>query len=261
MDEKLAAGQENIEQILDFEIPENLYVPTPPLWIESKGFRGPLDLLWYLIRKQNIDILDIPVALIAAQYVQYLKMMDHHRFEIAPDYLLMAVRLLQIKSQMMLPKPPAEESQEEDPRALLVKQLTDYEVIQKAAQFLDKHPRWNRDIWPIQLMLSSELPPPPLPDANILDVSNAYRQLVKKKGLQKSHEIERPKMTLSDRMLAIYDALEFHVPKPFYDVCSSPGERLDIAISFQAILELAKSKQIDLHQSKWSDSLWLNRIS
>ena len=83
--------------ILDFELPKHLYVPTPPLWIESKGFNGPLDLLWYLIKQQNIDILDIPVSLIASQYLQYLKLMTSHRFEIAPDYLVMAVRLLQIK--------------------------------------------------------------------------------------------------------------------------------------------------------------------
>lgn len=261
MVEQLAVGQENIEQILDFEIPENLYVPTPPLWIESKGFRGPLDLLWYLIRKQNIDILDIPVALIAAQYVQYLKIMDVQRFDIAPDYLLMAVRLLQIKSQMMLPKPPSEEAQEDDPRALLVRQLTDYEVIVNAAQFLDECPRWHRDIWPIRLMNPEEIPPPPLPDATLLDVFNAYQQLVKKQGLKKIHEIERPKMTLSERMLAIYDALELLVPKPFHAVCTQPGERLDIAISFQATLELAKSKQIDLSQAEWNDLLWLNRIS
>jgi segregation and condensation protein A len=261
MDEHQSVGHENIEQILDFEIPENLYVPTPPLWIESKGFRGPLDLLWYLIRKQNIDILDIPVALIAAQYVQYLKMMNVHRFEIAPDYLLMAVRLLQIKSQMMLPKPPTEEAHEEDPRALLVKQLTDYEIIQHAAHFLDDRPRWNRDVWPVKVSLSEELPPPPLPDATFVELIHAYQQVVKKKGFQKEHEVERPKMTLSDRMLAIYESLEMHVPKPFHRVCSHPSERLDIAISFQAILELSKSKQIDLSQAEWNDLLWLNRIS
>lgn len=247
--------------IWDYEIPENLYVPTPPLWIESNRFKGPLDLLWYLIRKQNIDILDIPVGLIAAQYVQYLKLMTAQRFEVAPDYLVMAVRLLQIKSQMMLPKPPTEQATEEDPRALLIKQLTDYEVIQFAAQFLDQLPRWNRDIWLAKCQPAMEMPPPALPDIELDDLIFHYVNLIQKKKLVKEHVVERPRLTLSERMNSIFNQLEIDVPAPFYQVLDSSGESLDVAISFQAVLELAKNQQIDLQQIDWNDLLWLNRIS
>ncbi len=249
------------EAIWDYEIPENLYVPTPPLWIESNRFKGPLDLLWHLIRKQNIDILDIPVGLIAAQYVQYLKLMTAQRFEVAPDYLVMAVRLLQIKSQMMLPKQASEQETEEDPRALLIKQLTDYEVIQFAAQFLDELPRWNRDLWVAQCQPANEMPPPALPDVELNELMLSYVSLIQKKKLVKEHVVERPRLTLSDRMNSIYHQLQINVPTPFYRVVDASDASLDIAISFQAVLELAKNQQIDLHQIDWNDLLWLNRIS
>jgi segregation and condensation protein A len=249
-----------LDEILEFEVPEHLYVPTPPLWIESKKFRGPLDLLWYLIRKQNIDILDIPVGLIAAQYVEYLKLMTAYRFEIAPDYLVMAVRLLQIKSQLMLPKTRNEEETEEDPRAFLIQQLTNYEKIQELALFIDKLNRWERDIWPIQVKMSHLLPPPQVPDIELADMVGAYQQVLSKQTLNQSHEISRPHLTLSERMQHIFSNLNYRVPRRFYEILSGSDETLDVAISFQAILELAKNDQIVLEQSSWDDLLWLERV-
>ncbi len=247
--------------ILDFELPKHLYVPTPPLWIESKGFNGPLDLLWYLIKQQNIDILDIPVSLIASQYLQYLKLMTSHRFEIAPDYLVMAVRLLQIKSQMMLPKPPREETQEEDPRAFLIKQLTDYNLIQTAAKYIDALPRWNRDIWLVEVKVGGELPPPPLPTVNLSDLQSSYQVLAKNKSLQAEHVVSRPRLSLSERINDIYQQLAIQVPTRFDKILSKSAESLEVAISFQAVLEMSKNQQIVLLQSEWDDLLWLNRIT
>lgn len=247
-----------LEEILEFEVPPHLYVPTPPLWIESKKFRGPLDLLWYLIRKQNIDILDIPVGLIAAQYVEYLKLMTAYRFEIAPDYLVMAVRLLQIKSQLMLPKPKTEEETEEDPRAFLIQQLTNYEKIQELALFIDTLHRWERDIWPIQIQMGNVLPAPKAPDINLDEMVVAYQQILSKQTLLQSHDISRPHLTLSERMQEIFSNLNYRVPRRFYEILSGGDESLDIAISFQAILELAKNDQIVLEQSSWDDLLCLH---
>ncbi len=248
------------QDIFEYEVPENLYVPTPPLWIESKKFRGPLDLLWYLIRKQNIDILDIPVGLIAAQYVEYLKLMTAYRFEIAPDYLVMAVRLLQIKSQLILPKPPKEEETEDDPRALLIKQLTDYEKIQQLAFFIDQLNRWERDIWPVKIQNSNVSPAPILPEVCLDDIVDAYQQIFKKKDFAQSHEIIRTRLTLSERMQEIFANLEYRVPKDFHQVLQSTKETFEIAVSFQAVLELAKNDQIVLEQSSWNDLLWLERV-
>ncbi len=242
-------------------MPEHLYVPTPPLWIESKGFKGPLDLLWYLIRKQNIDIMDIPVGLIAAQYVQYLKMMSAYRFEIAPDYLVMAVRLLQIKSQLMLPQTKASEADEEDPRAFLVRQLVDYEVIERAAVFLNHLPRWERDVWPVKIKPGAELPPPPLPILELADLFKSYSKLLQNKKLQKQHVVARPRLTLSERIEAIFEQLPTDKPTEFFTILPQKAEQLDIAISFQAVLELAKNQQIEVEQLAWEEVLWLKRIT
>lgn len=251
---------QDIQTILEFEIPENLYVPTPPLWIESKGFQGPLDLLWYLIRQQNIDILDIPVALIAAQYVQYIKLMTASRFEIAPDYLVMAVRLIQIKSQMLLPKKQEDLAEEEDPRALLIQQLTDFEDIQKTALFIDGLKRWDRDVWPICITFSSEIPPPPLPEVLLNDLVALYQDIEKKQTFKQEHEVQRPLMTLSDRMQLIFDSLPIGEKRSFWSLFTTSSPRLDVVVSFQATLELVKSQKITVHQADWSKELCLERL-
>lgn len=251
---------QDIQSILEFEIPENLYVPTPPLWIESKGFQGPLDLLWYLIRQQNIDILDIPVALIAAQYVQYIKLMTASRFEIAPDYLVMAVRLIQIKSQMLLPIKKETEAEEEDPRALLIQQLTDFEDIQKSAIFIENLKRWERDVWPICIMLSSEISPPPLPVVSVDDLVGFYQYIEKKQRFKQEHEIQRPLMSLSDRMQLIFDSLPIREKRSFWSLFTTSSLRLDVVVSFQATLELVKSQKITVHQADGSKELCLERL-
>ncbi len=257
----VTSTQACIQEILEFEVPENLYVPSPPLWIESKGFRGPLDLLWYLIKKQNINILDIPMALIAAQYVQYIKMMTAYRFEIAPDYLVMAVRLIQIKSQMLLPKKQeAMPVEEEDPRALLIQQLVDYEDVQKTAQKINTLPRWERDVWPIQIHLSIRLLQTPEAKLEFNDLTSAYKSVKKNLGFHKKHEVTRLHLSLSERMHEIFSGLEYNVRQDFSSILVNPHESLELAVSFQAILELAKNNQIVLEQLNWEDLLWLKRV-
>jgi segregation and condensation protein A len=249
-----------IEEI-NFELPANLYVPTPPLLIESGSFRGPLDLLWHLIREQDIDILDIPMALIAAQYLQYIQIMVAYRFEVAPDYLLMAVRLTQIKSEMLLPKTPLSDGEEElDPRAFLVKQLVDYADIQKSALFLDSLKRWYRDVWPIKIQVTGEVVKLPLPDLNMHDLCQSYQALTSKKKLHKAHEIERPMMSLSQKMSLIMNLLAKGEEKKFEDILSQDAEKIEVALSFQASLELLKSRQIEVTQAAWNETLWLTRL-
>lgn len=240
----------------EFKIPEHLYVPSPPLWIESQTFRGPLDLLLYLIREQNLDILDIPMALIAAQYLEYLKLMQSSRFEIAPDYLLMAVRLLQIKSQCLLPKPPTAEAEDLDPRAELVKQLCAYEKFKNLALFLDALPRWERDLWPLQLQLES-MPAPPI-ELKLAELKLAYANLKKTQNFKISHQVEPGLVYLSDKMAEILVQLQANTAQHFYQLLKPRTQALEMIVSFQAILELAKNSQIFLEQPEWQALLWVS---
>ena len=260
MTDALAPELDYLEDI-NFELPANLYVPTPPLWIESSGFKGPLDLLWYLIREQDINILDIPMALIAAQYLQYIQIMVNYRFEVAPDYLLMAVRLTQIKSEMLLPKAkPLDGDEEIDPRAILVKQLVDYADIQKTAVFLNTLKRWYRDVWPIKIQVAAEMMHVSLPDLSLHDLRQGYQTLQAKKSLHKMHQIERPLMSLSQKMKLILDLLAAGGEKKFVEILSKDGGKIELALSFQASLELLKNKQIEMKQVAWNETLWLRRL-
>jgi len=245
---------------MDFVIPENLYVPTPPLWIESKGFNGPLDLLWHLIRQQNIDILDIPMALIAAQYVQYISIMTNYRLEVAPDYLVMAIRLIQIKSQMLLPKKLVDEVIEDDPRALLVKQLTEYESIKARATIIDNLPRWERDCWPVRISLGCEVEPPPLPKVVWNELVHCYQKIQQLQGYKKTHEVARHYYNLSDTMHNIYAQLGDGVPRSFFRLFAHKAPKLEVVVAFQACLELVKTRQIDLTQDAWQAEFWLQAI-
>lgn len=260
MNEELTIELDSLDN-LNFELPANLYVPTPPLLIESSSFRGPLDLLWHLIREQDIDILDIPMALIAAQYLQYIQIMVAYRFEIAPDYLLMAVRLTQIKSEMLLPKVKSLDGEEEfDPRAILVKQLVDYADIQKIALFIDTLKRWYRDVWPIQIKVVGEMANIPLPDITLGDLKQGYCVLDAKKKLHQAHEIERPIISLSQKMSLIMTVLAQGEERKFADLLSHDAGKIELALSFQASLELLKNKQIEMTQAGWNDTLWLRRL-
>lgn len=246
---------------INFELPANLYVPTPPLWIDSNSFKGPLDLLWHLIREQDIDILDIPMALIAAQYLQYIQIMVAHRFEVAPDYLLMAVRLMQIKSEILLPKVNASAGEEElDPRAFLIKQLVDFADIQKIAIFLDTLKRWYRDVWPINISVIGEMPVSILPDLSLRDLNQSYQALSKQKKLHKVHEVERPMISLSQKMALIMGVLAAGEEKKFVEVLAHNAGKVELALTFQASLELLKNKHIEMKQAAWNETLWLSRL-
>ncbi len=230
------------------QIPQDLYIPPDALEVILEAFEGPLDLLLYLIRRQNLDILDIPVAEITRQYVEYIEVMQELRFELAAEYLVMAAILAEIKSRMLLPRPPREDGEEDDPRADLVRRLQEYERFKQAAEDLDTLPRQDRDTSPASAFVpdraSVRLPPP----VELREMLLALHDVLKRAELLTSHAIRRDALSVRQRMGEVLERLAdgaFHRFEALFD----PAEgRLGIVVSFLSILELAKERLLDVVQ-------------
>lgn len=230
------------------QIPQDLYIPPDALEVILEAFEGPLDLLLYLIRRQNLDILDIPVAEITRQYVQYIDVMRDLRFELAAEYLVMAAILAEIKSRMLLPRPPAEEGAEEDPRADLVRRLQEYERYKQAAEDLDGLPRMDRDTAQVHAFVpdraSVKLPPP----VELKEMLLALHDVLKRAELFTGHAIRREALSVRQRMTDVLSRLgggAFHRFESLFD--TSEG-RLGVVVTFLSILELAKEQLLDIVQ-------------
>jgi segregation and condensation protein A len=230
------------------EIPQDLYIPPDALEVILEAFEGPLDLLLYLIRRQNLDILDIPVAEITRQYVEYIEVLRDLRFELAAEYLVMAAMLAEIKSRMLLPRPPSEEGLEADPRAELVRRLQEYERFKKAAEDLDALDRMDRDT----THASAHVPdrqvvrtPPPV---EIREMLLALRDVLRRAELFSRHAIRREALSVRQRMGEVLGKLgdsQFHRFEDLFDVEEG---RLGVVVTFLAILELAKERLLDIVQ-------------
>lgn len=231
-------------------LPEDLYIPPDALRVFLETFEGPLDLLLYLIRRQNIDILDIPIAEITRQYMDYINLMHELRFELAGEYLVMAAMLAEIKSRMLLPKPPGEDNPEEDPRAELVRRLQEYERYKKAALDLDALPRQDRDTFTVQAF-----PPPldvesPLPSIDFRELLLAFTEVLKRAQLRSHHHVQREVLSVRERMSKILTLLhndKFIAFSHFFDLTEG---RMGVVVSFLAILELLKGSVIEIVQSE-----------
>jgi segregation and condensation protein A len=230
------------------QIPQDLYIPPDALEVILEAFEGPLDLLLYLIRRQNLDILDIPVAEITKQYVQYIGVMHEMRFELAAEYLVMAAILAEIKSRMLLPRPPSEDGDEHDPRADLVRRLQDYERFKQAAEDLDTLPRMERDTSPVAAFLpdlaSAKLPPP----VELKEMLLALHDVLKRAELFTGHAIKREALSVRQRMSDVLTRLGdggFHRFESLFE----PREgKLGVVVTFLSILELAKEQLLDVVQ-------------
>ncbi|MHC1481074.1 segregation and condensation protein A [Frateuria aurantia] len=231
------------------QIPHDLYIPPDALEVILESFEGPLDLLLYLIRKQNLDILDIPIAEITRQYMAYIEMMHKlMRLELASEYLLMAAILAELKSRLLLPRPPAEEGQEEDPRAELVRRLQEYERFKQAAEDLDRLPRLERDTVVVHADSSERTVvriPPPL---DLHEMLLALKQVLSRADLFTHHAIKREPLSVRQRMGELLERLQsgqFHRFESLFD----PAEgRLGVVVTFLAMLELAKEMLIEIVQ-------------
>ena len=230
------------------EMPLDLYIPPDALEVFLEAFEGPLDLLLYLIRKQNINILDIPVAEITRQYMGYVELMQSVRLELAAEYLVMAAMLAEIKSRMLLPRPPVEEGEEGDPRAELVRRLQEYERFKQAAEDIDRLPRQDRDTAPAQATLPERTINRDPPPVDLREMLLALHDVLKRAELFTGHAIRRDALSVRQRMGEVLTRLtggHFHRFESLFE----PEEgRLGVVVTFLSILELTKERLLDIVQ-------------
>jgi segregation and condensation protein A len=232
------------------ELPEDLYIPPEALRVFLETFEGPLDLLLYLIRRQNLDILGINVAAITHQYIEYVELMKAMQIELAGEYLLMAAMLAEIKSRTLLPRPPkAEGDDEEDPRAELIRRLQEYERLKDAAETLDTLPRMGRDWFSARVEVPSLDARVIHPEVGLSDLLGAMGDILKRAELTQQHQISREVLSTRERMLRIMEALNHARYTPFESLFTLEEGRAGVVVTFMAILELAKEAMIDIVQN------------
>lgn len=238
-------------------LPKDLYIPPDALVVFLDAFEGPLDLLLYLIRRQNLDILEIKVAEITEQYMQYIEMMSAMRLQLAGDYLVMAATLTDIKSSVLLPKREGEE-EEEDPRALLIRRLQEYERLKIAAEQLDSRPRMERDILPTNVDVSGNLAELQPPDVAMAEIVITFAELLNRAKLYATHEIERNTLSVRERMGSVLSQLqntnEFVMFQSLFDINEG---RVGLTGTLVAILELMRQQLVQLTQSKPYDPIYI----
>lgn len=234
------------------ELPQDLYIPPYALQVFLEAFEGPLDLLLYLIRRQNIDILDIPIAEVTRQYVEYIELMQEMQLELAGEYLLMAAMLAEIKSRMLLPRPESAEEEEDDPRAELVRRLQEYERFKKAAEDISELPRLERDVH----VASVEVEAPErkvtaqLPDVTMKELLLAFHDVLKRAEMYSNLHLQREPLSVRQRMSEILVRIKAGSFAGFADLFDPEEGRLGVAVTFIAILELLRESVIEVVQAE-----------
>ncbi len=232
------------------QLPQDLYIHPDALEVFLETFEGPLDLLLYLIKKQNIDILDIPIAKITSQYVRYVEAMQEIKFELAAEYLVMAAMLAEIKSRMLLPRTVKEED-DLDPRAELVRRLQEYEQFKQAAQTLDEFPRFERDIFSVDMGFSN-MPKVHHPDINLTDLILAMKDIISKADKFTHHNVKKEALSVRERMSLIMASLNQQKNNSFVTFTSlfrAQEGKNGVVVTFLAILELNKQGLLDIVQN------------
>ena len=239
------------------ELPADLYIPPEALSVFLEAFEGPLDLLLYLIRRHSLDILDIPMAELTRQYMEYVEMMRTSQLELAAEYLLMAALLIEIKSRMLLPRPPREdEGEPEDPRAELVRRLLEYERMKRAAYALGEIPVAGRDFSVVEVYIEQALAER-LPDVHVADLSEAWRAILARARLTKHHRISREQLSVRAHMSRILRTL---TPGNFVEFSELFQPELGVpllVVSFLALLELARESLVEITQQSAFDPIYV----
>ncbi|MCD9031299.1 segregation/condensation protein A [Luteimonas sp. Y-2-2-4F] len=230
------------------QIPQDLYIPPDALEIILEAFEGPLDLLLYLIRRQNLDILDIPVAEITRQYVDYIGVMQELRFELAAEYLVMAAILAEIKSRMLLPRPVDEVGEEDDPRAELVRRLQEYERFKQAAEDLDGLPRMERDTAPARAEMPDRAAVRQPPEVDLRELLLALHDVFKRAELFTGHAIKRDALSVRQRMGEVLTRLEDGAFHRFESLFEAGEGKLGVVVTLLSLLELAKERLLEIVQ-------------
>ncbi len=232
------------------QLPEDLYIPPDALEVFLELFEGPLDLLLYLIRRQNVDIINIPIAQITHQYIAYIQVMGTMKMELAAEYLVMAAVLAEIKSRMLLPRQSESEDEEEDPRATLIRRLQEYECIKSVAEEIDLMPRLERDIFAAVVDVSKLNIEQVLPDIHLNEMLLAFQDVLKRVEQLSHHHITKEPLSVRERMSAILENLKGADSLLFSQLFSRKEGRQGVVVSFLAILELSKERLIDIFQSE-----------
>ncbi|MBL3824173.1 MULTISPECIES: segregation and condensation protein A [Marinobacter] len=232
------------------DLPKDLYIPPDALAVFLEAFEGPLDLLLYLIRRQNMNILDIDVSEITRQYMDYIGAVEAMRFELAAEYLVMAATLAEIKSRMLLPRQETDDEEEVDPRAELIRRLQQYERFKQAAEDIDEMPRLERDTFAASAALPKMPSSHPHPDVDLREMLLALQGVLQRADLFTSHHVERERLSTRERMSAILSVLQDDHFVTFESLFTVEEGRLGVVVTFLATLELVKEQLIEVVQAE-----------
>jgi len=232
-------------------LPKDLYIPPQALEVILESFEGPLDLLLYLIRKENLDIVDIAIADVTRQYVVYIELMQEMQLELAGEYLVMSALLAEIKSRMLLPRPPsAEEGEEDDPRAELIRRLQEYERYKQAAEDVDALPRLGRDVFQAHAQAPDQKVVRLPPEVQLNDLVAAFQQVMQRASMYAHHHVQMESLSVRERMSSILGKVNSTGFTAFTDLFTVTEGRMGVVVSFLAVLELVKESLIELTQSE-----------
>ena len=231
------------------QLPLDLYIPPDALEVFLDAFEGPLDLLLYLIRKQNLDVLDIAMAPLTRQYLEYVDAARAKNLELAADYLVMAAMLIEIKSRMLLPRPPSRPGEEEDPRAELVRRLLEYEQMKKAARKLDELPQVGRDVIAVSVWIEKTVIDR-MPDVNPQDLANAWRSLLHRARLSAHHHVTKEQLSVREHMTIILRKLNESGLREFTELFDPARGAPVLVVTFIALLELVRESLVEITQSE-----------
>lgn len=239
------------------QMPQDLYIPPDALEVVLDSFQGPLDLLLYLIRKHNLDVLDIPMAELTRQYMGYIEAMQRHRLELAAEYLLMAAVLIEIKSRMLLPRPPKVSDEEvEDPRAELMRRLLEYEQMKLAAQKLNELPQAGRDFELVQVLIERTVVER-LPNVSVEDLRLAWMALLTRAKVNAHHKVRREELSVREQMTKVLRQLKHGEFEPFENLFDTEGGIPLLVVTFIAVLELAKETLVEITQTETLGNIYV----
>jgi segregation and condensation protein A len=260
------ASSEVFARVLDqsvTELPHDLYIPPDALRVFLDAFEGPLDLLLYLIRRHNLDILNIPIAEITRQYMDYVELMKEFHLELAGEYLVMAATLAEIKSRLLLPRPPVTDSEDEgvDPRMQLIKQLQLYEQFKQAAEDMDNLPRLERDVFPVIVQTPDWELPTALPQATLKELVHALQTVLSRADQFSHHHVMKEVLTVRQTMTQILVQVNAQQFTEFSQLFKPENGRLGVIVTFLAILELLKEAMLELAQAESFAPIYVRAIA
>ena len=232
------------------QMPHDLYIPPDALEVILETFEGPLDLLLYLIRKQNLDILDIPIAEITRQYMEYVGLMQSARLELAAEYLVMAAMLAEIKSRMLLPRPPESDNEEDDPRAQLIRRLQEYERYRQAAEDIDNRPRAGREVFLTVVECNDQPVKRVEPNVTLFEMLDAFRNVLQRAEMYRNHRVLMETLSVRERMTQILGRIDAGTFLSFESLFDVREGRMGVVVTFMAVLELLKESLLVLVQNE-----------